>query len=80
MPVVGREVGPLLAAVGAQSGAVRAAQRGQRQRQHQRVADGLLEVDVLVDDPGQLVGVGGLVGDAVRVGEQLRRARPRPRR
>ena len=43
----------------------------QRQRQHHRVADHLLDVDPLVDHPRQLVGVGGLVGGAVRVGEQL---------
>ena len=34
MPVSGRKVSPLLTAVGAQSGAVRPAHRGQRQRQH----------------------------------------------
>ena len=51
--------------------AVGPAQRGERQVEHERVADGLLEVDVVVDDAGQLVLVGGLVGDAVRVGEQL---------
>src|SRR5689334_6852239 len=71
MPVVGREVGPALAALRAQTGAIGLAERRQREGQHERVADRLLDVDLVVHDPRELVGVSGLVGEGVRVGEQL---------
>jgi hypothetical protein len=54
-----------------QAGAVVDAERRQGEVDHDRVAHGLLEVDVLTDDPGQLVVVRGLVRQGVRVGEQL---------
>src|SRR6185503_4164412 len=60
-----------LAAVRAQPRTVVDAQRGQGEREHHGVTHGLLDVDVVVDDAGQLVVVRRLVGGAVRVGEQL---------
>ncbi|MCO5561366.1 hypothetical protein L7F22_014987 [Adiantum nelumboides] len=71
MPVIRREIGPPLAALDAQTGAVLAAQGRHRELGDDRVAHGLGEVDALVDQARDLVGVGGLLGDRVRVGEQL---------
>ena len=52
MPVVRAEVGPALPALGAQTRAVVGAERGQRQVEHDGVAHGLLEVDVIVAPGG----------------------------
>ena len=59
------------AALRAQPRTVRPAQRRERQRQPDGVDDRLLEVDGVVNDAAHLVGVGGLVGGAVGIGEQL---------
>ena len=58
-------------AFSAQARAVLTAQRRHREFERNGVDDGLLEVDPVVDDPMDVLGVGRLLGLTVGVGVQL---------
>ena len=69
--VTGRQVVQPLPAGGAQPGTVRLAQRRPRQAEHHQVTHHRFEIEQVVLEPADLVLLRGLVGGAVRIGEQL---------